>query len=394
MKKYIVPLMAVLAVILIFAGCTPGADTPDTPSTPAPETPSNPSTPSTPDTPDTPDLPGMDNPFEGLGVKPDGSPYHFAFSFVGEVNDYPIFCKRLWESYMERAGAESSVLDAVMDVNTQVSQLEDTLGRSPDAVLIYPLDGQAVGPVVDRYGDAGIPVFNEEGTIPSEAVVTQVTHDMHLMGETAGKFAIETAKKIDKQLTVYVLYGDLRMGEVAITRGQGFLDAVADSEWVTAVEGPDCGFTDAPAADAVISTFPANPELNGVYEMGCMAFGAAEGLRTIEKLYPVGDPNHIFFVGNDEFQPVCELIEDGWVDGVVSHSPYKELTTCVKVMFTNVILGEEVPDKIIIPSVIVSSDDVGTEVWDLTWGNIMRRGTPFDELPVGDWGIFPTPTKN
>ena len=64
----------------------------------------------------------------------------------------------------------------------------------------------------------------------------------------------------------------------------------------------------------------------------------------------------------------------------------------MKQMFTYVIFGKPVRSTVTLSSVL-TSEDVGTGRWDVTWGVLMSRGVPWDEWPILDLGMFPWPPE-
>ena len=294
--------------------------------------------------------------------------------------------------YCDMAGIRTSMHDPAFDTMKQIGMLEDLIDKQPDAVLIHPVDGKAVAPTVDKLAAANIPVFHLDVIIPSDGIVAYSRHYSTDMGRAAGRYALEMAEKLGKHLNVYIIYGLMSM-EIAIERGDGFIDAVSERpDLVTAIKGPDCGWTHAPATDAIMTAFPANPEYNAVYEMGSMGKGVVEGLRAIDRLTEVGDPDHVIVIANDEEKAVCGMVEERWIDAVVTHSPHHEIDTAMKQMFTSVILGKPV-GNIVTLSTTLTSEDAGTPRWGVTWGVLMADEVPWEEWPMLDLGMIEWPPK-
>jgi ribose transport system substrate-binding protein len=287
-----------------------------------------------------------------------------------------------------------TIHDPAGDSMKQFSMIEDLLGKKPDAVAMAPVEPESMVPLVERLAEAGIPSFACDLQLRSPELVCNVRNDPHAMGEAAGLYITDCAKDLGEPLTTYIIYGMLQMITQAPPRGQGFKDAVAATDLVTWIDGPDCGWVEPQACDAVMTSFAAHPEYNAIYEMGAMCGGVVEGLRAIDRLYPIGDPNHVVVICNDESKSVIEHIESGYVDGAVTHSAHKDIDTMFKAMLTHIILGQDVAKTIIVPSTVLSNKDIGTTEWLNSWGYLMLHEVPWDEWPIGEWGLISTPTPD
>ncbi|MBA7686420.1 hypothetical protein ES703_94867 [subsurface metagenome] len=160
MNKFIVPLVtAAVIVSILFAGCVPGApvtppvEPPVTPPVEPPVTPPPPTGPTdmagVPIPPET--VPWVDpdhvwmNPYEGLAIKPDGTPYHFGTITVWMGDDWQVAKEGLYRSYVERAGGEWTTLDPNLDTSVQFSMFEDITALGEwDAITTHPLDEDMV----------------------------------------------------------------------------------------------------------------------------------------------------------------------------------------------------------------------------------------------------------
>jgi ABC-type sugar transport system substrate-binding protein len=68
-------------------------------------------------------------------------------------------------------GAKVVSLDANLDVDQQVSQMQTLIDQKVDAIIVYPLDPGALAPIIARAKAAGIPVIGVQSTLtPAENV--------------------------------------------------------------------------------------------------------------------------------------------------------------------------------------------------------------------------------
>jgi len=300
----------------------------------------------------------------------------------------------MFESYCARAGAVSSLHDADMDVGKQLADLEDLIVKKPDGVIIHPVDGDAAAPGADKLTAAGIPVFNYDVEVMSDNVLSFTTHNNVTMWKVIGEWTVDHFDKKGIPGVIYECQGAMEM-RITGERHQGFLEAVEGSN-VSLITGPDCAWADEECTNAVLAYVGAHPEVNGIYTHGGMLKGASEGLRSLDRLYPVGDPDHVVAVTVDANDSTCALIRDGWADAVTDHSPWEQTDCCTKAAFHYVILGNPVPEYIELPCKVVDYDMIMEDLErpiPTIWGVIMLSEIPWDDLAVLDMSEFiETPT--
>jgi len=145
------------------------------------------------------------------------------------------------EEETERLGVTLIAKDAGLDPNTQVSQCNDLLAQKVDALLIYPVDPNAMTPCVAEAAAAGIPVIARdtppiasEELLPGYDSVVLSARDLHSY-ETA-KAAAEVAPgtsfaMLGLGVPVPLLkYGMERTGHWATTFGMKRLGQVDTQE--------------------------------------------------------------------------------------------------------------------------------------------------------------------
>ncbi len=271
----------------------------------------------------------------------------------------------------------------------QMGLMEDALLRKPDAMQYHPIDPYMFKPVLDRYKVAGIPVYQQDEPITSEGVTGCARFDGETMGHTAALFMAEYAKKAGKKINALLINGDLGSG-VGRTRAAGFKAGILENSDVLnlTIESAQCNWTETLAADAVMSIVPSHPEVNAIYEAGSMTGGVIEGLRSTGRLYPVGAEKHIFIVANDDAPRTLQGISEGYVDGCVEHSAYKEPEIGFLQLINHTVLGLPIQRDIQIASHVFTPEEVGTDVWNLSWGNLVENNTDIGSLPIDGFGYI------
>ena len=407
MKRVFIPLLTVAVVVgIVFAGCVGAPAPPVTPVEPV--TPVTPVTPVEPVTPPEAPLKVKDlseyqdliakgiidpelpiNPYEGLAIKPDGTPYKFAIAHAYSGCDVTRTWERMITSLTERAGAETTLHVADWDLDGQIGFIEDqiTIGQI-DALFIFAVTEDALVPSVDKLVAGGISVFAYDIDIPNPKITTFVHHDFD--GDTGQPYGtnvvadyfVGAARDTGKHIYLFEVWGSKAMA-TSHERNRG-LHAVLDQypDLVTVMESADSDWRNEITADLVIDAFTAHPELNACYHHGGGGTGAIEGLRSVGRLLPVGNPDRVLICNNDLDTAGVEAMDAEQMDACGTHGAWDFSDTLVKCCFWNVILGEPVPARIHLPMFLVTRENIDS---------FAMYGVPaaYPRLPGGQFDIWP-----
>ena len=277
--------------------------------------------------------------------------------------------------------------------NPPTRDVEDLIAAEPDSILIGAADGDAICPAFDNVAAAGIPIFTLDLEMFCDSAETASYNDSVQCATAAARLAIAEANRRNEVLNVYVIQGDPAFS-VAAQRRDGFVDTInAEADgMVTTLVSPFMTFAAGPAADAVISAFPAHPELNAAYEPGGgMVRGVIEGLRTIDQLKPVGDPDHVWVVCFGIYPETVAYVQDELtVDAWAEYSPWATCDTAIKAQFKSVILGKSTPSFIKTTGRMFAAVDMpkGAPEWESVWAYLVMEGADFAPQ---DFGIIDFP---
>lgn len=330
------------------------------------------------------------NPYEGLAVKPDGTPYRFAILPCIQIAPWLTFSSGIIESYVRRAGGEAVVLDSEMDLMRQVGIIDDIIASGEfDGVFLNPIDPHGMVSAIRRLKAAGIACVCYGDEDPSRTAVSSI-HDYVKLGEIAGEYFAQVAEERGEKLIVYEVMGNIDHLS-AQQRHLGLGNILEPHPLCEVYTSAACYWADSLATEAVVAAFGAHPELNAVYDMGNMAGGVLSALATVGRLHPLDHPEHVVFIATDAHPAPMEAFPEGHIDLIIGHSPWDEADVAVKAMFTGLILGKPVNKLYEGRNYYVRGEWID---YPLIWGNAMNAGTPYDELPVLDQSdIIATPYK-
>jgi ABC-type sugar transport system substrate-binding protein len=205
--------------------------------------------------------------------------------------------------------------NANFDASTQANQMDYFITLGVDAIVVVPVDSQAICASVKKAKDAGILFFTiDRAPIGCEIDMT-VQSDNYLAGKQSAEAMVKmlTDKYGEAKGAVLELQGDLGQN-VAQLRGGGFNDVMKGYPNIKIISKPtewkaekfSQNTLDVVAAEAV----------DGIY-MHSDCVGTTVVLAALEQLgkkFKSDDPNHIFLAGVDGCGDTLQAIRDGYAD--------------------------------------------------------------------------------
>ena len=87
----------------------------------------------------------------------------------------------------EENGVQVDMFDAALDVSKEADLMSQAILQKYDAIIVGPVDTQALIPSIKEANDAGIPVINYDSFIEGAEVYARVGSGNKDMGKTAGE---------------------------------------------------------------------------------------------------------------------------------------------------------------------------------------------------------------
>lgn len=194
---------------------------------------------------------------------------------------------------------------------------------------------------------------------------------------------MQKAEDTGKQLNIYSIWGDHAL-LCDIRNSAGFADSgVFEHPLCTVRESADTFWSAEATASSIMDAFTAHPELNAIFAHGgAQGVGSVEGLKAIARFFPPGDPNHVIIMFEDQDSTVFQALLGGELDVLGAHTCYPPPDITVKLMFTDLILGQPVPRDIWIPVPRVTLDNLYT---------LRPYGGPcaYPLMPKAQWDLWP-----
>ena len=244
------------------------------------------------------------------------------------------------------AGAELVVSDAQNDTAQQQDDVQNFISQQVSAILVNPVDSDAVVPAVEAANDAGIPVIALDRKASGGDVVATIASDNVQGGRMAGEELI----RLVGSGNVAQLEG-IPGTDPARDRGQGFQEAIDTQSSVKVVASQTADFDRSEGLTVTENIMQANSDIKGIFAQNDeMALGAVQALGD-----QAGDDVKI--AGFDGGEDALNAIQDGTMNATIAQQPDKMGSLGVETAIS-VINGESVEENIPVEVNLVTQDNV------------------------------------
>jgi ribose transport system substrate-binding protein len=246
----------------------------------------------------------------------------------------------------DEAGVELIVSDAQNDTAQQQDAIQNFITQQVNAILVNPVDSDAIVPAIEAANQANIPVIALDRGASGGEIVTTIASDNAQGGGLAGKELI----RLVSSGNVAQLEG-IPGTDPARDRGKGFEDAINAQDAVKLVASQTANFDRAEGLNVTENILQANPDIVGIFAQNDeMALGAVQALGS-----SAGDKVKI--VGFDATQDGLNAIQNGTMNATVAQQPGMIGSLGVETAMS-VIDGETVEQNIPVEVQLVTQENV------------------------------------
>nr|WP_306320557.1 MULTISPECIES: substrate-binding domain-containing protein [unclassified Streptomyces] len=175
----------------------------------------------------------------------------------------------------KKQGVELTVTDAQNDASQQANQLQNFTSEGMSAMIVNPVDSDAVGPSVRTANDADIPVVAADRGVNKAKAATLVASDNVAGGKKAAKIM---ADKLGGKGKIAVLQGQAGTS-ASRERGAGFAAGMKNYPGIKVVAKQPADFDRTKGLDVMTNMLQSHPDVDGVFaENDEMALGAIKAL--------------------------------------------------------------------------------------------------------------------
>ena len=250
------------------------------------------------------------------------------------------------QSAADEAGAELIVSDAQNDTAQQQDDIQNFVTQQVNAILVNPVDSDAVVPAIEAANQANIPVIALDRGASGGELATTIASDNVQGGNLAGEELI----RLVGSGSVAQLEGTPG-ADPARDRGQGFQDAIDAQSAVEVIASQSANFDRAEGLNVAENILQANPDIAGIFAQNDeMALGAVQALGD-----SAGDDVKV--VGFDAIEDGLSAIQDGTMNATVAQQPAESGSLGVENAIS-VINGESVEENIPVEVQLVTPENV------------------------------------
>jgi ribose transport system substrate-binding protein len=258
------------------------------------------------------------------------------------------------EEYGAEQGIQFTVLSAEQDPAVQVDQMRDCIAQGVDGIILISTDLEAICPVLQEAGDAGIPVLTSNAGVSCTDLVEGFTGPNYtLQANIMGQYTCDTL--LPDGGNVAIVSGALGYS-ATVERTDGFVNTIAENcPDVTIIDTQPTDWSRQSAlqiARDYVTKYGAEG-IDMIYAQDdTLAAGVAEGLEQSGVA-----PGDILLVGIGGNVDGFDLMENGWMQATIYQSPFFDGELAVDTML-RIFAGEDVEDFIPIESPVITPDNM------------------------------------
>jgi ribose transport system substrate-binding protein len=246
----------------------------------------------------------------------------------------------------KKEGAKLIVADAQNDAATQQDDVQNFVTQQVDAILVNPVDSEAVVPAIQAANQANIPVLALDRGASGGVIETLIASDNVEGGRIAGRELI----RLVGSGPVAQLEG-IPGASPTRDRGQGFEEVINEQDAVQLVASQTANFDRAEGLNVTENILQANPDIKGIFAQNDeMALGAVRALGGRAG-------SEVKIVGFDAIEDALNAIQDGKMNATVAQQPARIGSLGVENAM-KVIDGESVPKNIPVEVKLVTEENV------------------------------------
>ncbi|HEU4494628.1 MAG TPA: D-ribose ABC transporter substrate-binding protein [Rubrobacteraceae bacterium] len=282
----------------------------------------------------------------GEGGGGDGGGQRIGLSISTLNNPFFVSLRDGAQQAADEAGVELIISDAQNDAATQQDDVQNFVTQEVDAILVNPVDSEAVVPAVQAANQADIPVIALDRGASGGEIATLIASDNVEGGRLAGEELIELVGSGP----VAQLEG-IPGASPTRNRGQGFEEAINAQDAVELVASQTANFDRAEGLNVTENVLQSSPEIKGIFAQNDeMALGAVRALGNRAG-------TDVKIVGFDAVEDALKAIQDGKMNATVAQQPDRIGSLGVENAM-KVIEGESVDENIPVPVKLVTEENV------------------------------------
>lgn len=296
-------------------------------------------------------------------VQADEKEIKVAYSLPSMFTTFFAACWMGVEEQTAEYGWKSVLLDPNGDIELQISQLKNQVTQGVDAIIISPIDSEAIGTAINECAAAGVPVFCIDRRGSGQVVATLETDNVQV-GRDMGNAILKDYQGQD--INVLIIQGVLS-DTPTLDRTAGVKEILEAADNVTIVGEPSAGAYSNEAAMSTTKTYLQSQDVDVIFSCtDALVPGILSALDEAGYTGLVGEKNHIGVYSVDGAGETLDYIKAGKVDATFSQWPITLGTDAVKTI-KEYLDGNNVEEKIFYGGDVVNKQNI-EKLKDTLWG--------------------------
>lgn len=278
------------------------------------------------------------------GSKASGASGAIGLSISTQNNPFFVTLAEGAKKAAKQAGVPLTVVDASDDATKQVSDIEDLVSKNVSALIVNPVDSDAVTGAVEAAIAKGVRVISVDRVVNGVDIDCQIASDNVAGAELATQYIVDTLGENVKTAELVGTSG----ASAAIDRSQGFHN-IADKK-LKVVASQTADFDRTQGMTVMENMLQADSSIQAVFAGNDeMALGAVEAISGAKK--------DVLVVGFDATDDAIEAIRQGRMGATIAQQPDLIGSTAVEnaIRLTK---GESIPKEIPVEVTLITKDTV------------------------------------
>lgn len=265
-------------------------------------------------------------------------------------NPYFVAMKEGIDQYAKDKSVKLKVADAQDDAARQADDVQNFVSQNVDAILINPVDSDAIVPAIKVANSANIPVILIDRGSNGGDVLTTVASDNVEAGKMAADYII---KELGKNAKTFELSG-VPGASATVDRGKGFND-VANNQ-LDILSSQSANFDRAKALNTAQNMIQGNKAVQAIFAQNDeMAMGAAQAAKA-------AGLDNVLIVGIDGQPDAHESIKKGDMSATIAQQPAKMGEIAIQAAI-DYYQGKKIDKETVSPIFLVTKENVDEHNW-------------------------------
>lgn len=200
----------------------------------------------------------------------------------------------------EEGTIDDYVFTTAADPNKQANNIEDLIAQNVDAIVLLPIESEALSPMGTKINDAGIPLVVVDRELTNESETVLVKGDNKGIGINAGKYIVDQLGGSGKVVEITGV-----PSSVTNLRSEGFQESIEGTD-IEVVASQSGDFQTEASLKVMENILQAQPEIDAVYTHDDeMALGVLQAIKEANR------EDIQFITGAGGHKEVYENIREG-----------------------------------------------------------------------------------